>query len=93
MSFVNPTAEIPLPKSAISVTGIWLQGIHGSVKVLAEIAGRWVVVIHEQDVTVGPTSHIVEASGMAQCSAKEYNDRKGWASGLGACPKTDHEPY
>ena len=50
---------------AIRVGGIWLQGFNGAVKVLAQVEGVWVVVIHEKNVALSPVSHIVEPSGIA----------------------------
>jgi len=56
--------------AVVSVSGIWLRGGENSMQVLAEVDGRWRVVIeeyvplHGNDGAVWPISHIVEPSGI-----------------------------
>lgn len=55
-------------KDQVSISGIWLRnyGNYGNdvYEVLVEIDGKWRLVIKEQHIDGGVTSHIVEALGI-----------------------------
>ena len=66
----------------VEIQGVWLQAIGGGVKVLVQVDGLWVVVIHEtilvgeESLVCAPISHVVEPSGILSAYKEERAHRE-----------------